>query len=324
MDRRNFLLAGAATATLWPGVLRAQLAGNSPRLGVLLYGNPQTDPNIELFRRGFRELGYVDGKNITIEYRYADGSPDRLPELAAELLRLKPDVVLAFGGDVVVHVHPATKTIPIIFAISSDPVQSGLVTSMSRPGGNATGFTFLQDQLAGKRLFLLKDLLPRTTNVGFLFNPLHLDNELREAQRAASAIGVTLHPTETRRPADFERAFEEAKRVNAEALYVVSSRETVAHVARIVDFGMKNNIPVVGGWGTWAQSGALFSYGPNVIEIARQLGVYVDRVLKGAKPADLPAQQPTRFELVVNVKTAHQLGLKIPEAFLLQADKVIE
>jgi putative tryptophan/tyrosine transport system substrate-binding protein len=322
MDRRNFLLA-AALAMLSPGLVRAQSA-QRPRLGVLLYGNPHTDPNIESFRRGFRDLGYSDGKNVTIEYRYADGRPERLPELAAELLRLKPDVILAFGGDVVVHVHPATKTIPIIFAISSDPVLSGLVASMSRPGGNATGFTFLQDQLAGKRLFLLKDLLPRTTNVGFLYNPLHLDNELREAQRTASDIGVTIYPAETRRPADFDRALEEAKRVNVDALYVVSSRETVANAGRIVDFGMKNNIPVIGGWGTWAQSGALFSYGPNVIEIARQVGDYVDRVLKGAKPGDLPAQQPTRFELVVNVKTADRLGLKIPEAFLLQADKVIE
>ena len=323
MNRREFMLRSAAAATaLWPPALHAQRAGRIPRLGVLLYGNPQTDPNIASFRRGLSELGYADGKNIAIEYRYADGKPERLPALGTDLVESKADAILVFGGDVVVHVQ--TRTIPLVFTISSDPVKSGLVASLGKPGGNATGFTFLQDQLAAKRLVLLKEAVPRVSRVGFLFNPMHLDNELQDAEQAASATGVQLHVAEISEAGDFEPAFEKVVRFDAEALYVVSSRQMVSNIARIVEFGQKAKIPVVGGWGEWAQRGALISYGPNVIEISKQAAVYVDRILKGANPADLPVQQPTRFELVVNLKTAKELGFKIRESFLLQADKVIE
>jgi putative ABC transport system substrate-binding protein len=325
MNRRKLILrTGAATVALWPLALIAQRAVKVPRLGVLLYGNPQTDPNIESFRRGMYELGYVDGKNITIEYRYADGRPERLPKLGLELVQLKPDVLIALGGDVVRHVHDATREIPIVFAISSDPVRSGLVASLARPGGNATGFTFLQDELAAKRLVLLKQAVPHISNVGFLFYPIHIDNELREAERAALALGVKLHPVEMAGPDDLGRAFDQLTQVGVDALYVVSSRPTVASVAPIVGFGTTRKLPVVGGWGTWAEAGALISYGPNVLEITRQLAAYVDRILNGANPANLPAQQPTRFELVVNLRTANELRLAIPESFLLQADQVIE
>jgi putative ABC transport system substrate-binding protein len=325
MNRREvLLLAGAASAAAWPKNLHAQRSPKVPRLGALLYGNPKTDPNIESFREGLRDLGYVEGTNIIIEYRFADGRAERLPELGAELVRLKPDVLLALGGDVVSHVKVATQTIPIVFAISSDPVRSGLVASLGRPGGNATGFSFLQDELASKRLVLLKEAAPHITNVGFLYYPMHLDNELREAERAASAVGVKLNAIEMRGPDDLDRALDRVTQIGADALYVVSSRPTVAGVAPIVAFATKNKLPVAGGWGTWAQAGALISYGPNVLEITRQTAVYVDRILKGAKPSDLPAQQPTRFELLVNLKTAKSLNLTIPESFLLQADKVIE
>ncbi|MGE0036028.1 MAG: ABC transporter substrate-binding protein [Xanthobacteraceae bacterium] len=325
MNRRKvLLLAGAATASLWPVNLLAQRGKKIPLLGVLLYGDPKTDPNIESFRHGLGGLGYVDGENITIGYRYADGRPERLPELGAELVRLKPDVLLALGGDVVRHVHTETKTIPIVFAISSDPVRSGLVASLGRPGGNATGFTFLQDELASKRLALLKEVVPSISNVGFLFYPMHLDNELREAERAALALGVKLHPVEMRGSDDLDRALDRLTQIGVDSLYVVSSRPTVASVTRILAFATKNKLPVAGGWGTWVEAGALISYGPNVLDITRQSAVYVDKILKGAKPADLPAQQPTRFELFVNLKTAKSLGLAIPESFLLQADKIIE
>lgn len=198
------------------------------------------------------------------------------------------------------------------------------MASLARPGGNATGITFLQDELASKRLVLLKEAVPHISNVGFLFYPVHLDNELREAERAALALGVKLHPVEMQGPDDLDRAFERLTQAGVDALYVVSSRPTVASVAPIVAFGTTRKLPVVGGWGTWAEGGALISYGPNVLEITRQSAVYVDRILKGAKPADLPAQQPTRFDLLVNLKTAKSLGLSIQESFLLQADKVIE
>jgi putative ABC transport system substrate-binding protein len=324
MKRRQFitLLGGAAAA--WPLAARAQRAAKIRRVGVLIYSNPQTDPNTESFRRGMRELGYVDGQNIAIEYRYAEGRPERLPELAADLARLKPDVIFALGGDVVLFASKATQTIPIVFAMSADPVRSGLVASLARPGGNATGFTFLLDEIASKRLELLKEAVPRISRVAFLFNPTHIDNELREAERAAAVLGMTLHPVEMRGPGDLDGALDAATRAGVDALYVVSSRLTVANVAPIVDFAAVYRLPLASGWGAWAQAGGLISYGPNVGEMVRLSATYVDKILKGAKPAELPVQQPTRFELLINLKTAKALGLAIPESFLLRADKVIE
>jgi len=325
MRRREFItFLGGTAAALWPLPLYAQRAAKIPRLGVLIYSDPQTDPNTESFRRGMRELGYVDGKNIAFEYRYAEGKPERLPELAADLVRLKPDVIFALGGDVAPFAGKATRTIPIVFATSADPVRNGLVASLARPGGNATGFSFLLDEIASKRMELLKEAAPGISKVAFLFNPTHVDNELREAERAAAVLGVKLHLTEVRGPGDLDGAFDAATRAGVDALYVVSSRQTVAAIARIVDFAAKNRLPLAGGWGAWTQAGGLISYGPNVGEIVRQSATYVDKILKGAKPADLPAQLPTRFELLINLKTAKALGLAIPEVFLLRADKVIE
>ncbi len=325
MRRRELitLLGGAATA-VWPLSLHAQRASKGPRLGVLLYSTPDADPNVELFRRGFRDLGYVDGQNVTIEYRYAEGRPERLPDLAGGLVRGQPDALLALGGDVAPFVVKATQTIPIVFATSTDPVQSGMVASLARPGGNATGVTFLLDELASKRLALLKEAAPRVSRVGFIFNPAHIDNELREAERAARALGVTLQLAEIRQLGDLDRAFETLTRADIDALYVVSSRQTVAGMARIVDFAAKSRLPLAGGWGAWAQAGALISYGPNLGDVLRLSATYVDKILKGVKPSELPVQQPTRFELLINLKSAKALGLTIGESFLLQADKVIE
>jgi putative ABC transport system substrate-binding protein len=325
MRRRDFLiLLGFGAAGLTPVPLQAQRAARIPRLGVLLYSNPHADPNIEAFRRGLRELGYVDGQSIAIEYRYAEGRPERLPELAADLVRLNPDVVLALGGDVAPHAIAATATIPIVFGTSSDPVESGMVASLARPGGNSTGFTFLMDELASKRLALLKEAAPRVARVAVLFNPAHIDNELHQAQRAAEPLGVAVSPVEMRSPGDLDAALEAMTRTGMDALYVVSSRQTVASMARIVDLATRGRLPLAGGWGAWAQAGGLISYGPNVSDMLRQSATYVDKILKGAKPAELPVQQPTRFELLVNLKTAKALGLPISESFLLRADKVIE
>jgi putative ABC transport system substrate-binding protein len=324
MNRRKLLkLAGAATASLWSGPAPAQQAKKIPRLGILLYGDPN-DATVEAVRRDLAELGHVEGKNIAFEFRYANGRPERLPKLGLELVELKPDVLLALGGDVVSHLHDATKSIPIVFAISSDPVRQGLIESFARPGGNATGVTFLQDSLASKRLALLKEATPKISRVGFLFNPLHLDNELREAERAASAIGANLVHAAIRGPDDLANAFDGATRAGVDSLYVVSSRQTVSNAAKIVDFSRKNRLPTAGGWGAWAQAGALISYGPDTLEVTRQTAVFVDKILKGAKPAELPSQQPTRFELIVNLKTAKEFGIVIPEAFLLRADRLIE
>jgi len=217
-------------AALWPLPLRAQRSTKIPRLGVLLYSTLQGDPNTEVFHRGMRELGYVDGQNISFEYRFAEGKPERLPELAADLVRLKPDMIFALGGDVAPDASKATKTIPIAFAASTDPVRSGLVASLARPGGNATGVTFLLDELASKRLVLLKEAAPQISRVAFLFNPDHVDNELREAERAAVALGVKLHLAEVRGSSDIDRAFDAAARAGVDALYVVSSRQTVTNI----------------------------------------------------------------------------------------------
>jgi putative ABC transport system substrate-binding protein len=325
MRRRQFItLLSSAVVALWPLPLRAQHPRKLPRLGVLLYSTVKGDPNTEAFHRGMSDLGYVDGQNIVLEYRFAEGRPERLPELAADLVRLKPDMIFALGGDVAPDVRKATQTIPIAFAVSTDPVRSGLVTSLSRPGGNATGVTFLLDELAAKRLVLLKEAAPQVSRVAVLFNPDHADNELREVERAAAVLEVKLHLAEVRRSSDLEGALDVALRAAVDGLYVVSSRQTVANIARITDFATRNRLPLAGGWGAWAQAGGLISYGPNVGEMVRHSAMYVDKILKGANPAELPVQQPTRFELLINLTTAKALGLAIPESFLLRADKVIE
>jgi putative tryptophan/tyrosine transport system substrate-binding protein len=323
MRRREFITL-FGSAAVWPFAARAQQSARMPRLGVLLYSTPQEDPQAKSLQQGLRDLGYIDGQNISIEYRFAEGNAERLPDLAADLVRLKPDVLFPIGGDVAPFVSKATQTIPIIFVMSADPLQLGLVASLARPGGNATGFTFLQDELASKRLELLKEVAPRISRVAFLSNPDHPDNELRVAQRAATALGVHLQPIEMRGPHNLDGALQAVTKATVDALYVVASRQTVASIPRIVNYATKNELPLAGGWGAWAQAGGLLSYGPNVGEVVRNAATYVDKIFKGSKPGDLPVQQPTRFELLINLRSARALGLSIPESFLLRADKVIE
>jgi putative ABC transport system substrate-binding protein len=321
MRRREFIRLVCAL-TAWPFAARAQRPVS--RLGVLLYTNPQADPGIEFVRRGLRDLGYLEGKNLAIEYRYADGRPERLPVLAAELVQSKPDIILALGGDVAPSAHQATQSIPVVFSTSSDPVLAGLVVSLAHPGGNATGVTFILDELASKRLELLKEAAPRISRVAFLWNPEHPDNEYGVAQDAARKIGVELHPVPIRGPDDLQAALDSMTRDRLDALYVVSSRQTIAQIPRIVDFAAKNRLPLAGGFGAWAKAGGLLSYGPDVDDMVRRTAAYIDRILKGAKPADLPVQQPARFNLIINTAAAKVLGLTIPESFLLRADEVIE
>jgi putative tryptophan/tyrosine transport system substrate-binding protein len=324
MRRRELLslLAGAAAA--WPLAARAQQAARLPRLGVLLLSTPQADPQMETARRALRDLGYVEGQNLAIEYRYAEGRPERLPDLAADLVRTRPDVMFALGGDVTPAAVKATQTIPIVFTSSADPVRLGFVASLARPGGNATGVTFLLDELASKRLEILKQAAPRVSRVGFLWNPDHVDNELPEAERAAASLGVELKPLTVRGPADFDGAFMAATQARIDALYVVSSRLTLQNLGRIVNFVAENRLPLAGGFGAWAKQHGLLSYGPNVEDMTRRAVAYIDRILKGTKPADLPVQQPTRFELVINLRTARALGLDVPLQLQQLADEIIE
>lgn len=262
--------------------------------------------------------------NIAIEYRYAAGQREQLPELASELVRLKVDVIITIGGDVAAVLKKVTATIPIVMGTSADPVRAGLVSNLARPGGNITGLTFLSDKLAGKRLELLRETVPKISRVAVVWNPAHADNEFNKMQPAAQGLGIQLQSLEVRRLGELDIAFRAARRHHAEALIVVPSRVTNFLRGRIVDFAAKNRLPVVSGWRQFAVAGGLLTYGPDLFAGARRLSYFVDKILKGSKPSDLPVGRPTKFELVVNMKTAKQLGITIPPSILFRADKVIK
>jgi putative ABC transport system substrate-binding protein len=323
MKRREFigLIVGAATAL--PLAARAQQPRKNPRLAILLFNSPQIDP-IGPLLQGLQSLGYVDGKSIAIEYRYAEGKAERLPGLASELVQLKPDVIFAYGCDVAPHAKRATASIPIVVMVSNDPVQSGLVSSISRPGGNVTGITLIYDDLAGKMLELLKEVMPGISRVAVLWNPDHADPEYRETQRVAATRGVQLQPLPVRRPDDFDAAFKSAIDGQAEGLIVVSTRLLLMQRKKIIEFTTGASIPAVGSWGDWAKDGLLLTYGPNTDDAMRGIATYVDKILRGTRPADLPIERPTRFELVINSGAAQRFGLTFPNSILARADKVIE
>lgn len=297
-------------------------SGNLPRVGLLLFNSPREEP-IGPFLQGLAAMGYEDGKSIAIEYRFAEGKPERLPDMAAELVRLKPDVIFAFGGDVAPFAKMATTSIPIVAWLSNDPVESGLVASISRPGGNVTGITLVYDELAGKTLGFLKEAAPAISRVAVLWNPDHADPEYRETKRAAVALGVQLQSLEVRRPDDFDGAFKAALRERAEGLVIVSSRLMSRQRQQIAEFAGRNRIIVAGGWGEWTKDGALLTYGPNTTEAMARIAVYVAKIIKGARPSDLPMERPTHFELVINLKTAKAFGLTMPPTLLGRADQVI-
>jgi putative tryptophan/tyrosine transport system substrate-binding protein len=323
LKRRRFIMLAAGAAAVWPGCLRAQ-AQAKHRLGLLLYSDPTADPQVRAVLRALAALGYVEGGNLVVEYRFAEGREERLPALAADLVALRPDAIFALGGDVAPAATKATAAIPVVFMSSADPERAGMVASLARPGRNATGVTLLQDELASKRLEFLKEAAPRIANVAFVWNPDHPDNELRDAQHAADALGVRLHPVPVRGPDDIDVAFAAVRQAAADAMYVVSSRHTVLNMGRIGDFAATGGLPLAGGWGAWARTGGLLSYGPNVGEMTRRAIGQVDKILRGAKPAELPVEQPTSFELVINRKRASALGLTIPPSLLARADEVID
>ena len=324
LERREFIILLGGAVAAWPIAARGQQRATVPRLGALLFSTPQADPQMQLVHSGLRELGYVAGQNLIVFYRYAEGKPDRLADLAAALVGEKPDLLLALGGDVAPYAVKATSTIPIVFLSSADPIRLGLAASLARPGGNATGITLLLDDTASKRLELLKEVVPRVKHAAFLWNPDHPDNELREAERAAQSLSVRLQLVEMRGSGDVDAALRAVTDAGCDALYVVSSRQTVLNTSRIVDFATRHRLPLAGGWGAWAHAGGLLSYGPNINDMMRRLVACVDKVLKGAKPADLPIEKPTKFEFVINVKVAKSIGVDVPPILLSRADEVIE
>jgi putative ABC transport system substrate-binding protein len=299
-------------------------AAAQPRLGILLFGSPATDPSFAAFRAGMADLGYVDGRNLTMEVRGAEGKAERLPELARELAGLKPNVIFALGGDVAPSVKAATESIPIVVMVSLDPVQAGLVGGMARPGGNITGVTLVSSELAAKRLQFLKEAAPAISRVGVLWNPAHPDFEYKETLVAGQRLGVQVQSLEVDNAGDFEGAFRAAAAARAEAVIVASSRQMTLARQQITGLATKHRLLLVSGWGPWAQDGALLSYGPDVNAVIRRAAIHVDKVLKGAKPGELPIEQPTKVELVINLRTARAFGLTIPQSLAVRADRVIE
>jgi putative tryptophan/tyrosine transport system substrate-binding protein len=303
----------------------AQQPKKVPRIGLLRSGWP-ADPNVEAFRQGLRELGYIEGKNIAIEYRHAEGKDDRIPDLAAELVRLKVDIIVVGGGTATSAAKKATSTIPIVITSASDPVGAGLVASLAKPGGNITGSTLISPELSGKRLELLKEAVPGVSRMGVLIftaNPAYA-LLLKETEAAAQSLGLQLQILEVRGSNELESAFGVAKRGRSEAMNVLSSALFSSWRKDIVDLAARNRLPAVYYDRLFPEAGGLMSYGPNLADLYRRAAVFVDKIVKGAKPADLPVEQPTKFEFVINLKTAKQLGLIIPQTVLYRADKVIK
>ena len=310
--------------------LAAQQAAKIARIGYLTV-DMAANPHVrEAFLQGLRDLGYVEGRNVVIEYRDAEGKFERLPARVAELVALKVDVIVTAGGTLpALAAKQATKTIPIVFASAPDPVTDGLVTSLARPGGNVTGLSQLAQELVGKRLEQLEQAVPGVSRVAVLWQPGGLGERtekgmLKGAEVAARALGVRLQFVEARSPADFDRAFTEMTRARADALTVLPSTMLNTERRRLVDLAAKNRLPAVYPWRESVDAGGLMSYGPNLADLFRRAAIYVDKILKGAKPADLPVEQPTKFELVINLKTAKALGITVPHSLLLRADQVIE
>jgi putative ABC transport system substrate-binding protein len=304
----------------------AQQPAKVPRIGLLSPSSP-SDTALwhQAFRLGLRDLGWVEGKNISIEYRYAEGKSDRLPDLAADLVRLKVDIIVTTVTTDALAAQKATKAIPIVMVTPSDPVATGLVESLARPGGNVTGLSQMALELAGKRLELLKEMIPKLSREAVLWNPQSAASTLnwKEIQLPARQLGVQLHSLEVRSPDDFDKAFEDATRARAGALFITPAPVFATNLKRITDFAAKSRLPSIYQWSEFPDSGGLVSYGPDRADMFRRAATYVDKILKGTKPADLPVEQPTKFEFVINLKTAKQIGLTIPPNVLARADRVI-
>jgi putative tryptophan/tyrosine transport system substrate-binding protein len=328
MKRRDFIKLFGGAALLAPQAVHAQQTGKLSRIGYLGVSSSSLEPHyVEAFRQKLRDLGHVDGQNISIEYRWAEGQDDRLPNLATELVRLNPDIIVTTGTPSALAAMRATKTIPIVMASSADPVAAGLVASLARPGENVTGFTILGPELEGKRLELLKQAVPNVSRVAVLWNPSNpaIVSYFEATKNAGRALGISLDlVAEVRRADELETAFVAIASARPHALAVLADRFLLAHRKRIVEFAARNRLPSMCPYREYVEAGGLVSYAPSNIELFRGAAIYVDKILKGAKPSDLPVQEPTKFELVVNLKTAKALGLTFPPGMLAIADEVFE
>jgi putative ABC transport system substrate-binding protein len=325
MERRAFLAGTGAVLLAPPLSAEAQQAGKVPRIGYIRAEAPPA-VDIEGFRQGLREHGYVEGKNIVVEYRWADGNEQRLRAIVAELIRVKVDLIVASAPAATRAAKEAATTIPIVMVLVADPVAFEFVASLARPGGNVTGFAFLLPELSGKRLQLLKDAIPGLSRVAVLWNAANSYKtfDLKEVQAVAEALSVAVQTLPVRGPDDFADAFQAAVKSGAGGLITLDDPFTIAHRSRIVNLALKHRLPAMYGVRSFADAGGLMSYGPDRVDQNRRAAIYVDKILKGAKPADLPVEQPTKFELVINLKAAKALGLRIPQSLLGRADQVIE
>jgi putative tryptophan/tyrosine transport system substrate-binding protein len=320
--RRREVLALFGAALVWPLATHAQHAGRFHRIGFLRNGSPPHS-FIQAFRQGLREFGYLEGQNISIEYGLAESAAE-LPEAAAELVRAKVDVIIASGTPPTVAAKNATQTVPIVFVASIDPVAAGVVTSLARPGGNVTGFAGIHADLMGKRLELLKELLPnlsRVALISYAMNPGNVEY-IRQAELAAPALGLKLQIVEIRAPDEFERAFREIG--DGSAAIQLDDVAFTSHRRWVVELAASKHMPVVYGFREFVEVGGLMAYGADLPDQYRRAASYVDKIIKGANPADLPVQQPTKLELIINLAAAKKLGLTIPPTLLARADNVIE
>ena len=326
LKRREFitLLGGAAVA--WPLAARAQQARKIRKIGVLSPSVPIFTSANSALANGLRELGWIEGQNIAIVRRYAENRLERLPGLAAELVRLNVEVIVAVGTLGPLAAKRATSTIPIVMTAAGDPLASGLVASLAHPGGNVTGSSLMVPDIAGKRLELLKEILPRLVRVAVLWNAANPYPAIvfNETQAAGRRLGIEVQSLEVRSPDDFDGAFEKARRQHPDALIEIEDPLTNSLHKRIVEFAAAERLPSLHGVGEEVEAGGLISYGASIPDLYRRAAGYVDKILKGAKPADLPVEQPTKFELVINATTANALGLEVPPMLLARADKVIE
>ncbi len=325
MSRVAIPLAVALLAS--PQVADAQQSGKVPRIGFLSTGEASPpSPDLEAFRQGLHELGYNEGANIVLEYRYAEGKLERLPGLAADLVKVPVNVIVTATSPAIHAARQATTTIPIVFAVSGNPLATGYVASLARPGGNVTGLSIMADDLSAKRLELLRETVARVSRIAVLWNPDNGDmqSRMKEVRTAAKTLGVIIQSLEVRVPDDFAKAFAWEAQDRADALLVMADPLTIFHRDRIVEDAARLRLPAIYEVGAFVRVGGLLSYGPSISENFRRAATYVDKILKGAKPADLPVEQPTKFELVINLKTAKALGLTIPQSVLIRADEVIQ
>jgi putative tryptophan/tyrosine transport system substrate-binding protein len=331
-SRREFVLGtGVSSLGLLAGCGRLpwQPPAPTPRIGYLWAGSATDGVNVrrvETFLQGLQERGYVEGHNILVERRYAEGQDSRLPELVAELIHVPVDLLVAGGTLAIRAAKDATDTIPIVMVIANEPIRQGLVASFARPGGNLTGLTQINVQLTGKHLELLKATVPGLARVGFLWNPAIPDRayELSETEAAAHALALRVHPLEWRTPEELEVAFDAAATGRLDGLLLQNNFLISSNHARIAELAARNSLPTMSGVPEFAAAGGLIGYGPNLYEMYRRAAYYVDRILKGAKPSDLPVEQPMRFDFVVNLKTAEALGITFPHEIMLQVTEVIQ